>query len=246
MEHRSPERDTSNSLSVGVAAVLLDAVGTLITPVPSVAEAYTAAALRQGVILEVGDVRARFHVAFHNDGIDAGRGAHSTDEETERRRWHQIVVQVLPEASDPDRAFDELWEHFGRPDSWRVFPDVAPAIDELRVRGISVCVGSNFDRRLRAVLGGLPELAMWARDLLISSEVGYRKPHPTFFHAVCAHLGLPPEHVLCVGDDPENDVRGAMNAGLTALWLDRAANGVGDLPYLPNLTALVEAVSGRA
>ena len=75
--------------------------------------------------------------------------------------------------------------------------------------GVSVCVGSNFDARLRGVVQGLPELDSCVDSLVISSEVGYRKPHPSFFRAACDHLGLPPERVLCVGDDLENDVRGA-------------------------------------
>ena len=37
-----------------IAGIVLDAVGTLIKPVPSVAEAYTEAARRQGVELESG------------------------------------------------------------------------------------------------------------------------------------------------------------------------------------------------
>ena len=82
-------------------------------------------------------------------------------------------------------------------------------------------IASNFDARLRGVVGGLPEVACVAAPLVISSEVGYRKPHPAFYRAACASLGFPPERVLCVGDDPENDVRGAGRAGLRGLLLDR-------------------------
>ena len=59
-----------------------------------------------------------------------------------------IVAGVLPEVAEPDRAFDELWDHFSRPESWRCYPDVAPVLDALAEQGISVCVGSNFDGRL--------------------------------------------------------------------------------------------------
>ena len=87
---------------------------------------------------------------------------------------------------------------------------------------------------------GLPELDSWVDSLVISSEVGYRKPHASFFRAACDHLGLPPERVLCVGDDLENDVRGAIRAGLSGLFLDRVAQRPADLPHVPNLTALVQ------
>jgi putative hydrolase of the HAD superfamily len=224
----------------GIAGIVFDAVGTLIKPDPSVAVAYTEAARRQGVMLEPEEVRVRFQAHFRSDAVHAEEGVLSTDEATERRRWRQIVAGVLPEVPDPERAFDELWDHFSRPESWRCFPDVAPALRALKVMGIALCVGSNFDRRLRGVVQGLPELASWVDSLVISSEVGFRKPHAAFFRAACEHLRLPRARVLCVGDDLENDVRGAIRAGLSGLLLDRGAHRPGDLPHVPNLTALVQ------
>jgi putative hydrolase of the HAD superfamily len=224
----------------GIDGIVFDAVGTLIKPEPSVAATYTAAARSQGVELGTEEVRARFHVHFQSDAVHGEQGVLSTDEATERRRWRRIVAGVLPEIPDPDRAFDELWEHFSSPRSWRCFPDVVPTMKALKEMGVSLCVGSNFDGRLRGVVQGLPELASWVDSLVISSEVGYRKPHPSFFRAACDHLGLPPERVMCVGDDVENDVRGAIRAGLLGLLLDRGAERPADLPHVANLTALVQ------
>ena len=75
-------------------------------------------------------------------------------------------------------------------------------------------------RRLRSVVAGLPELAEGI-ELVISSEVGYRKPHGDFYRAACDSLALPPERVLFIGDDLENDVRGPRRIGASAWWLDR-------------------------
>ncbi len=223
-----------------IAGIVLDAVGTLIKPVPSVADAYAEAARRQGIALNREEVKARFNLHFQSDEVRGDRGIHSTDEVTEIRRWRRIVTKVLPEVPDPERAFAELWEHFARPDSWRCFPDVAPALRAIHEAGIAVCVGSNFDSRLRPVVMGLPDLS-WAVDaLVISSEVGFRKPHASFFEAVCQRLGLSAGQILCVGDDLENDVRGAMRAGLSALLLDRGAQGPHDFPHVAHLTALLE------
>ncbi len=198
------------SSSKGIRGIVFDAVGTLIKPMPSVADAYAAAASRQGVWIKPDEVKSRFQTHFQSDAVHGENGHLSTDEATERRRWHMIVHGVLPEVPEPERAFGELWDHFGQPGSWRCFPDVAPVLDSLAEQGISVCVGSNFDSRLRGVIQGLPELKDRMDMLIISSEVGFRKPHPSFFQAACDRLGLTPEEVLCVGDDVENDVRGAM------------------------------------
>jgi putative hydrolase of the HAD superfamily len=230
----------SHASGNGIRGIVVDAVGTLIKPVPSVAEAYTAAARRQSVVLALEEVRARFQRHFEGGDVHAAHGAFSTDEATERRRWRKIVGGVLPEVSDAERAFEELWDHFSHPESWRVYPDAAPALRGLTQRGIAICIGSNFDRRLRPVVAGLPELEPWANSLVISSEVGYRKPHPQFFQAACSHLGLPPARVLCVGDDLENDVHGAIRAGLSGVLIDRKGNRGALLTYVPDLTALIE------
>jgi putative hydrolase of the HAD superfamily len=243
----SPENTRMNStIWDGIRGIVFDAVGTLIEPVPSVAVAYAETARRQAVVLDPREVRARFHVHFQSDGVHAQRGMLSTDEETERRRWRMIVNGVLPEVAHPDQAFDELWDHFSRPASWRCFPDVAATLDALIEQGISVCVGSNFDRRLRGVVNGLPELRSLSGSLVISSEVGYRKPHPSFFQVACAQLGLPPQAVLCVGDDLENDVRGAIGAGLSGLLLERGSHKPDTLPHVPNLTALIQSMLSQS
>jgi putative hydrolase of the HAD superfamily len=59
-------------------------------------------------------------------------------------------------------------------------------------------------------------------------------------------LGLPPEAVLCVGDDLENDVRGAIRAGLSGLLLERGVHKLDSLPHVPNLTALIRSKFGES
>ncbi len=228
----------------GVGGLVLDAVGTLIEPSPSVATAYTEAAGRQGLVIDRGEVRRRFHQFFRVDEVDDQLGPLATDEATERRRWRRIVGNVLPGLPDPDWAFAELWDHFGRSSAWRTFPDVAPALDELRRAGLPFVVASNFDGRLRGVVGGLPGLAGCQGRLVISSEVGFRKPHPAFYRASCDRLALPPGNVLCVGDDPENDVLGPSRAGLRGVLIDRDHRDLTGLPSRADLAGLVREVLG--
>ncbi len=229
-----------------IQGIVLDAVGTLIKPTPSVSEAYTQAADRQGVKLDREDVRSRFRTTFRSDAIRGDRGIFSTSEDVERRRWREIVAQVLPEVPDPDRAFDELWDHFGRPESWVCFPDAAPALRAIHEAGMEVCIGSNFDGRLRQVIAGLPELAEMIDGLVVSSEVGFRKPHKAFFEAVCERLDLPAERVLSVGDDLENDVHGAHRAGLSALHLQREDEGGDDVVSVSDLRFVIQLLATEA
>ncbi len=132
------------SLWHGIEGIVLDAVGTLIEPNPSVASIYRAAAERQGVVLTEPDVRARFHRHFRNDEVDESLGPMVTDEMSELRRWRRIVAAVLPEFPDGERAFRELWDHFGRPEAWHCFDDVEPALRNYREAGVRIALASNF------------------------------------------------------------------------------------------------------
>jgi putative hydrolase of the HAD superfamily len=107
----------------------------------------------------------------------------------------------------------------------------------LAASGLAVGVASNFDGRLRRVLAGLAPLrSLWR--LVISSEIGWRKPALEFFSGLCRVTGLACDEILMVGDDPVNDGAGAEAAGLRMLLLDsrcRAGDGrclarVADLP----------------
>jgi putative hydrolase of the HAD superfamily len=227
----------------GIEGIVLDAVGTLIEPEPSVARAYADAALRQGVDVDLEEVKNRFGRHFRNDEVDEQLGPMITDEAIEHRRWRRIVTNVLPDLPEPERAFEELWDHFGKAEAWHCFPDVAQGLATLHEVGFRIRVASNFDGRLRAVAAGLPELAGFVETLVISSEIGYRKPHAKFYAAACASLGLPPEKVLCVGDDPENDVRGAERAGLRGILLDRDGRRPPGLASFPDLLCLANSLT---
>jgi putative hydrolase of the HAD superfamily len=54
--------------------------------------------------------------------------------------------------------------------------------------------------------------------VLISGDLGYRKPHHSVFEALSDHLGVEKAEVVFVGDDPEADVEGALRAGLRPVW----------------------------
>jgi putative hydrolase of the HAD superfamily len=227
-----------------IAAVVFDAVGTLIEPWPPVAEVYAAAARRQGIVLDVREVTIRFGRAVDEATADLQAEAWATDEAREAQWWRKIVAQVLPELPDPGRGFEELWTHFGQPAAWRCFADVAPALAALRAAGLARAVASNFDGRLHTVVRGLEPLAELGGALVISSEVGYRKPHPKFYQAVRDRLGQPAARILWVGDDPEHDLRAARRAGMRALWLDRAGHAPTKEQTITHLHALGKLILG--
>jgi putative hydrolase of the HAD superfamily len=229
----------TNPLRIGIEGIVLDAVGTLIEPSTPVADVYVAAARRQGVALERDLVRDRFRRQFRDDETC---GPMETDESRERDRWAGIVATVLAEVPDPGRAFRELWDHFAQPESWRCFPEVGAALGRFRAAGWKVGVGSNFDGRLRRIVAGLPELNDLEGSLVISAEVGVRKPDARFYEAACERLGLPAARLVFAGDHLENDVQGPNRAGMRAVLVDRGRSAPG--AGVMRVASLLELVVG--
>ena len=56
-------------------------------------------------------------------------------------------------------------------------------------------------------------------SLAISEEVGAGKPNPAIFRYALAELGV--QKATMIGDSWENDVLGAIESGLSAIWLNR-------------------------
>jgi putative hydrolase of the HAD superfamily len=54
--------------------------------------------------------------------------------------------------------------------------------------------------------------------ILISGELGYRKPHPLVFGRLIETLGGNSDQILYIGDDPEPDIIGAQRSGLQPIW----------------------------
>ena len=223
--------------------VLFDAVGTLIYAAPPVALAYRDAGRHFGLDLPTEEISRRFACAFH----EHSQSDLATSESYERQRWRAIVDEVFAEAGSEQHVsptlFETLWDHFARPESWRMFDDAAECLQVLVGRGVPIGVASNFDARLRTVCAGHPLLR--ELPLFVSSELGFAKPHAEFFRTIENRLSTDASQITLVGDDWEADFRGATDAGWNCIFLDRASPGEnGSIASLTQVPALL--ASGRS
>lgn len=199
-------------------AVFFDAVGTVLHPVPDASTVYADAAARFGLCVDPAAISARFQAAFRRQEQADVAAGWVTNESREWQRWQTIVRESLPGASD--ECFNQLYQHFAKPESWRV-PDRANEVFEaLHASGLLLGLASNYDSRLMSVLEGRPELVRLRDRVIVSSVVGVRKPGAGFFVALVQIAGCPPDQVVYVGDDVENDFAGATAAGISAILLD--------------------------
>jgi len=57
--------------------------------------------------------------------------------------------------------------------------------------------------------------------IVVSDEVGWRKPRRDIFDAALGRLGVRAEESLFVGDRADMDVLGAQQIGMDAAWINR-------------------------
>ena len=95
------------------------------------------------------------------------------------------------------------------------YPDTLEALQRLssRYRLVSLSNGNADIGRIG--------IAAFFSAVVNARSAGYPKPDRRIFEAACACLALRPEEVLHVGDDPDLDVRGALNAGKQSAWINR-------------------------
>lgn len=144
-----------------------------------------------------------------------------------RDRVRVFLAEELTDA-EADAWFERYIGHYEA--VWALFPDVLPALDALAASHRHAVLSNSSihvqERKLRT-------LGVWDRfeTVLCAAELGVSKPEAGAFLAACEALGLPPHEVAYVGDHPEIDGRGAAEAGLRSVWIDRAGAWTGgDVP----------------
>ena len=145
-----------------------------------------------------------------------------------RRLLGELGIEVDEEELDRFLAA----EHEAWAPARRVGAGILELLDALRERGLRLGLVSNaFDPGwlVRGDLAGWG-LAERLDAVVLSSEVGKRKPHPAPFERALVELGVAPSRALFVGDSLYHDVKGASAVGMAtvqAVWFRTDDDGRG-------------------
>jgi putative hydrolase of the HAD superfamily len=161
------------------------------------------------------DEPAEFTVMYRERVIERG---------TPDERYESLLHELLPDATDDQiDAFIDA-EHEAWAPAFQTLGAAQALLEALRSRGIKTGVILNSWPDPGRVLRGDIEragLTGLLDTIVISSEVGMRKPDPGIFRLALEQLGVEPHDAMFVGDGLETDVQGAANLGMTtvqALW----------------------------
>jgi HAD superfamily hydrolase (TIGR01662 family) len=98
-------------------------------------------------------------------------------------------------------------------------PDTRETLEGLYRRGLLLGCVTNTLLLEKAILDLLEELGIrhYFASVVVSSEAGFRKPHPSLFRRALVDVNVPASEAVFVGDSLRNDIAGAKAAGMRAV-----------------------------
>ena len=204
----------------GLTAVLFDLGRTLATP-----EDWVGATARALDRIGLDGSRAADVVAAASDAAGGPEGPPAGREALDRWRhvWCSAVVEAMGlsgAAVEPTAAWlrhvVEAETLFRPP-----YPEVAAEIETLAAAGWRMAVISNNDGRAAAKTAAIG-LANRFELILDSMIEDVAKPNPELLRRGARRMGLAPAACAYVGNDHGADVVAAKEAGMFAVWINRA------------------------
>jgi len=206
-----------------IDAILLDAGGTMFDLSPPREKVLSELLAKHGLRAEparVARVLAKADGAFDSEFA-------KLDGKHESAFWVKYDGFVLKElgfdgnakefSREAEKVFDSI---ISKVESWVDYPDTRPTLEMLTKRDLTLGVVSNATDLAGRVLDNLG-LTKFFDTIVLSDEVGVRKPSPKIFHIAAERAGVRPSRCLFAGDKLAVDVIGASRAGMNAVLIDR-------------------------
>lgn len=209
-----------------IEMVFFDAGGTILDPHPSFPELFAMTCRAHGFDVtpqDVAEVQDRLapHLVELLDEADLDHGP-TLSPEASRRFWTFTYTRFLGELGiDDETMTNKLYETFSSTESYRLYDDVKPTLDEIETAGYRLGLISNFDSWLEKMLIEM-EVGHIFEPSIISSIEGIEKPDPAIYRLAVERAGVTPDRTVHIGDSPAMDMEPASAAGITPILLDRA------------------------
>ena len=219
-----------------ITAIGFDLFNTLVTAEPQIldeAMRRLIKSLRQsGFKLE----NEQFKEAYRGAALEFVKKAQEDGIETHNRFWISAALKsqgynILPDDPQIAIAVDSYFSAFFL--HCHLIPGtkemLSSLMDVYRLGLLTNFTHGPAAREIIAKLGLNPFFDV----VLISGELGFRKPHPLVFHQLIEQLGVRNDQILYVGDDPEPDITGAQKAGLQPVLTTYVRDQ--NIPFIPGI-----------
>jgi 2-haloacid dehalogenase len=160
------------------------------------------------------------------------------DEAALLARYHEVEPQV--QANDPSLAYRQVMAHvleqlarengvelpdqerdaLGRSlPSWPVFPEVRPALEELRRRGWRLGVLTNSDRDL--IEASIEQIGVPFDIVIAAGEIDSYKPAHRHWQEFLERTGADPRGHVHVAQSHFHDIVATNELGIPSIWINR-------------------------
>ena len=234
-----------------IAAVFFDLYGTLAGFKPSRYEIQSTACADFGISVTPDGILRGYRLAdafmAKQNRVRPLRSLSDTERDDFFAGYEQRVLKGSDVEVTVERAA-QIWRRVRQvPYAMALFDDVAPTLETLRSRGLTLGVVTNMNRGSGEILA---DFGLEGRvDFAVTSiEARSEKPHAPIFREALRRANAEPRKVVHVGDQLESDVEGARRVGITPVLLDRDGNHP-DVTHchrieaLPELPALLESLA---
>lgn len=217
--------DPKNGLS-GVIGVLFDVFGTLVLyPNSGRTQQLAIQAQNCGLIVsdsEIGDAFSRVTIeSAEKKAVNPGFSREAEAHTKVYYLWYyRRFLELLGVAYNLDGLAQRMFEEYVLLPGYCSDPQAEHLLNKLRSKGLALGVVSNGPRQVRRVLSA-HGFNRFLRTTVISDEFGHEKPNAAIFRQALDNLGLSADECVYVGDVPAADMRGALNAGMAGILIDR-------------------------
>lgn len=138
--------------------------------------------------------------------------------------WGNTIMKVFPDQIGPMAEWKKLELVEGAKETLR-------SLEDKYVLALLTNADDSDHHLVRKVLSKMGISKHFAH-IFTPFELIARKPAPQFFNAALSALNVLPEHAVMIGDDYENDIIGAKQAGIWTIWFNPDGKVVeSDYPY---------------
>jgi 2-haloacid dehalogenase len=190
-----------------------------------------------------GGVRAELARVFGDDRADALLTRYHEIEpdlqESGERTYREVLTEAMRELGAPPGEEHGLAESLP---GWRSFPEVRPALEELRRNGWKLAILSNTDDDF--IAASQVQIGVPFDEVVVAQEIGSYKPNHRHWHEFFSRTRAPREGHVHVAASFFHDIVPANELGLVSVWINRLGeperNGVRPTRELPDLFELPE------
>lgn len=132
---------------------------------------------------------------------------------------HMLLTKDIRPDESVLRKMAGHWDEYTR-SLFVFFPDVEPAISNLRKRGIKIGLLTNCGSNVPEIFSSF-EISQMFDSTIYSSSTGHVKPQMDIYTDALQDIGSEPEQTVFIGDGDNGELEGARDAGIFSIKIDR-------------------------